>query len=159
MATTRDQFLGSVPKTEWSDRERRKVAKLDRDGNPVLTRELDEVSRHNLLQHARTRAVGSALRKMLGLNNLTWEDLAQWGHNPDASASVSYGKGEDGGEAPTGDAKLKAKLFDLVKRKATDWKQIGALQKELGLGAGKALELADADLARLIEEIEKKGAQ
>jgi len=154
MATTRDQFLGSVQAKVYDRDQRRKVAKTDAAGNPVLTREIDEVSRHNILQHARTRAVGKALRNILGLNSYTWEELEAWGFAREASTAVAYdGKGATKSTA----SGSKARLMDFINRKAFTWPQVSATQKELGLD-GKAMELSEGDMAKLVDALAEKEA-
>jgi hypothetical protein len=159
-ASSRDQFLGSVQKKVWDDKLGKKVPLFDKDQNPVMTRTLDEVSEHNLQQHARTRAVGSGIRKLLGLMNYTWEELEDMGKNRNDSDETGF-DGNDGkpsDETPA-DPKLKAHLTDLVlNKKLFTWKEVGDYQKDLGLSKGKARELANDEMAKLVEALDKVAA-
>ena len=149
MATSTDQFLGSVQKKDKS-----KNPMTDRAGNPVLTRKIDEVSRHNLLQHARTRAVGKALRNLLGLNSYSWADLRAMGLNQNASASVNYGNQSNG--APD---ELTEKLRGFVKNKIFNWTQITEVQKDLNINDCRALELPAEDMKKLVTELDKRASE
>jgi hypothetical protein len=154
LATSRDQFLGSVEKKVWSDEERKKVPLLDDNDQPVLTREVSEVSRHNLLQHARSRAVGKALRNILGIAGMTWAELETMGYHKDGSATVDYAKNTRGSTP-------KSRVAGHVSSKKFTWADVGTLQKSLGLGTGKALDLDDAGLTKLADALDAqaKGEQ
>ncbi|MCK4302810.1 MAG: hypothetical protein KAY24_01075 [Candidatus Eisenbacteria sp.] len=154
MATTRDQFLGCVPAKKWNDKTRKKEPVYDSAGQPVMTRQADEVSRHNLLQHARTRAVGSALRKMLGLSGYTWDDLEAMGFSREGSSNVAYDKKQKPkSDAP---AALVAQLRSFDKNKIFSWNQIGKIASEIGLPDSRALDLSKDDMQKLVNELNKR---
>lgn len=54
---------------------------------------IQDVDIANIKKKAYTNFLGNAVRKLLGLNNLTWDDLAKHGINRSGKASVSYDKG------------------------------------------------------------------
>lgn len=155
LATTKDQFLGVKTAKVWNNQTRKKEAKLDSAGNPI-TQAPSEVSRHNLLQHARTRAVGSALRKLLGLTSLTWEDLESMGFSREGSTRVAY----DGKKAAASDAPpaLVAKLKGFVTSKTFTWPQVSSISQELSL-KGRALQMNKEDMTKLVAELTKRAAE
>lgn len=54
-------------------------------------RKLDEVSRHNIQQHAYTRAKGDLTRKLMGLSGYTWETLySQFGFECGKGGSIEF---------------------------------------------------------------------
>lgn len=56
---------------------------------------LDQVSRHNLQQHAYTRAKGNLVRKLMGLTGYTWETLYQrFGFERGKGGSVEFLKNQ-----------------------------------------------------------------
>lgn len=115
-------------------------------------RRLEEVSRHNIAQHAITRAEGSALRKMLGLSGLTWDDLKGLGFNPGGARQVDYNAGQRReGRRATG---LAAKLWAGMKAKAIEIPGVAKFaEEELGY-TGKLKEAPDEVLAQLISAMD-----
>lgn len=54
-------------------------------------RKLDDVSRHNIQQHAYTRAKGNLTRKLMGLSGYTWETLyQQFGFERGRGGSIEF---------------------------------------------------------------------
>lgn len=146
MATSKDSFLGET-----------------------RSRTIDQVSRHNLLQHARTRAVGSALRKLLGLSSFSWDELKAWGFDQAKSSAVEYKKGGSSKPAPkssgasssgSGEAtgKTKGRIVDFVNRKIFNFDQIGDVQKEIGLSDCRAMDLDEESMNKLADELVKREA-
>jgi hypothetical protein len=118
------------------------------------SRALDKVSRHNLLQHARTRAVGKALRGLFGLEKFTWNELSEMGFVRNDSAKVDYKKkapAKDGGAT----AATKKILYSFIND--GDWSDINKAQQDLGI-KGKSVELSEDDMKRLIAELESRKA-
>jgi len=59
--------------------------------NGTSRRKLDQVSRHNLQQHAYTRAKGNLVRKLMGLTGYSWETLyQQFGFKRGQGGSVDF---------------------------------------------------------------------
>ena len=117
-------------------------------------RALDQVSRHNLLQHARTRAVGKALRGLFGLEKYTWEELAKLGFTKSSSPKVDYKKKAPSKSNAT--AATKKALYAFVKD--GDWSAINQAQDDLGI-KGKAVELSEADMKKVVTHLEEAQAK
>ena len=150
-ASSRDQFLGSVPKKVWDDKLGKKVPVVDGKGDIVMTRTLDEVSEHNLQQHARTRAVGSGIRKILGIGNCTWAQLEAMGFDRNESSRTTFDKKPSTSQKLQ---KLRSKLHDYVNKGTFTWAQIQRNQKDLGLGEGRAIDLAEDETEKLIRALD-----
>jgi len=99
-------------------------------------------------QRARTRAIGSALRKLLGLAQITWDELKAYGFNQDSAAGADF-KAKGSGGSP-----LKSRITAHIQAKHVTWGDISTLQKSLGLGTGKALDLDDASLTKLADALD-----
>jgi hypothetical protein len=102
-------------------------------------------------QRAKTRAIGNALRQMLGLAQPTWEWLAQFNIKPDDCAGADFkGKGGKG----KGGNPLKSRVMAHIEAKHVTWGDITTLMGSLGLGKGKALDLDDAGLTKLADALD-----
>lgn len=83
-AHTTDAFLG----TNYDSKERA----LERGDRSPKGRLLEEVSPHNMRQHAFTRAKGKAARNMLACGKMTWDQLEKWGFKRGEGGTVSFDK-------------------------------------------------------------------
>lgn len=64
---------------------------------------MSEIDEGNILKSAYTNMLGNGITRLLGLRNLTWEELREHGIEKDAVQSVEYGrKGGNGDDSATG---------------------------------------------------------
>lgn len=75
--TSKDQFFSTRYETTAGKRER-------------VTLSAEEVNQENVLKSARSDMVRNAVVGILGLRNLTWDLLAQFGFKPEEAATVRY---------------------------------------------------------------------
>lgn len=119
-------------------------SEIDDDARSAITSK-----KYIVRQRARTRAIGSALRKLLGLAQVTWDELKAYGFDQGSAAGADFkGKGNSGGSP------LKARITAHVQAKHVTWGDITALMGSLGLGKGKALDLDDAGLTKLADALD-----
>ena len=76
-ASQKDKFLGL-----GSDRKKKNI---------------NEVDEGNIMKKAETNMIGRGIKAILGINNLTWEDVKSGGVNKDNVSSVKYAEGGAGG--------------------------------------------------------------
>lgn len=125
-------------------------SEIDDDARSAITSK-----KYIVRQRARTRAIGSALRKLLGLAQITWDELKAYGFEQGTAAGADF-KAKGNGCSP-----LKARITAHVQAKHVTWADITTLMKSLGLGTGKALDLDDAGLTKLADALDAqaKGEQ
>ena len=120
-------------------------------------RTLDRVSRHNLRQHAFTRAKGAAIRELLDLSGRTWAELESLGLERGKGASVKYDKGTGGKGKNTRAAKkddLGAELSALTKSGVTSWSELGSIAAKIGYTDGRLLDAPDEIKRKVLAKFE-----
>jgi len=104
-------------------------------------KELDDVKEEDVLQAAYTNLFNNGVQRLLGIRNLTWEQLAQGGIAQDKVGKVAFRKGGQGGgqsaTASSGDC-VSPKQVGLVMARLTtakvDPKALMAHLEVLGIG-------------------------
>lgn len=148
MAHSSDQFLGTK-----GDEKARAIAD-GADPEKTKGRLLGDVSRHNIYQHAFTRAKGNATRKAFGASGRKWETLRKvYGLGEGLGAKVEFGKKpgpsgqtREGPRPPTPEekaeqAKVKADAAADEER-AKLKKMLGGAMKKRSVSFGQATEHA-----------------
>ena len=64
-------------------------------------RPLSEIDECNITKKAYTNMVGRGITTILGIRNLTWEEINSGGVNRNSTSKVSYAQGSKGGKATT----------------------------------------------------------
>ena len=142
MAHSSDQFLGT------KGDEKAKAIAEGADPEKVKGRLIEDVSRHNIYQHAFTRAKGNATRKAFGASGRSWDVLRKtYGLGEGLGAKVEFGKKasapgqtREGPRPPTPEekaeqAKAKAETAADAERASVRKRVFGALKKrEIGFG-------------------------
>ena len=128
-------------------------------------RDVEDVSSHNLRQHAFTRAKGSAIRKMLSLTSMTWQELAAMGFERGKGGTVNYKKDETKAadkttkaparkpapkppEVPADVLALRKTIEDAVSSDSVSMQEIAELKKEFGFGEDERV-MESVDVAKL----------
>jgi hypothetical protein len=74
-----------------------------------------EIDRGDVKKAAYTNCVGNGITRLLGIRNLTWEDLAAAGINKDGIGKVEYKKAEMSAEAKDQRAEIGRMILEMVK--------------------------------------------
>ena len=86
--SSRDAFFGSDTSWEGEGDQRHKV---------TVYKPSEDVDEENILQASYTNCFVNGITRLLGIRNLTWEQLAQGGIRQEAVGKVEYRKGGKGG--------------------------------------------------------------
>ena len=86
--SSRDAFFGSETTWEGEGEERRKV---------TVYKPTEDVDEENILQAAYTNCFVNGVTRLLGIRNLTWDQLALGGIKQEQVGKVEYRKGGQGG--------------------------------------------------------------